>query len=134
MPHPDHILFLLSRLQAHAYRYLTRELEQRGITGIEPSHGAIIRQLSIHETLSMSELARLIDRTKPTLTVLVRKLEKNGHVERVPDPTDGRVHRIRLTPKTKALTKLFQEISILIRAIERGLVKNLLNALKGQSL
>ncbi len=111
MAEPDHILFLLTRLQERSYRYLSRELEQRGIVGIEPSHGAIIRQLATHGSLSMTDLARLIDRTKPTVTVLVRKLEKNGYIERVQDPKDGRVTLICLTGKTKALADGLQEVS-----------------------
>ena len=114
MAHPDHILYLISRLQEQAFRFLSRELGQRGIQGIEPSHGAIIRQLEMHGSLSMSQLAKLIDRTKPTVTVLVRKLEKNGYVTRIPDPTDGRVTKISLTEKTKALADDLQEVSLLM--------------------
>lgn len=111
MANPDHILFLLSRLQEKASRHLTRELNSRGIEGIEPSHGAIIRQLSIHGSLSMSKLAELIDRTRPTLTVLVNKLVKKGTVERIQDPMDKRVTQIRLTEQTKQIEGQFQEVS-----------------------
>jgi DNA-binding MarR family transcriptional regulator len=115
MAHPDHILFLVSRLQERAYRFIARELQKRGINGIEPSHGAILRQLSTYGPLSMSRLAELIDRTKPTVTVLVRKLVKHGYVERMEDPTDSRVTLVRLTDKAKALADDFQDVSRLMR-------------------
>lgn len=124
MAHSDHILFLITRLQERAYRYLARELKRRGIEGIEPSHGAIIRQLSVHGSLSMSRLAALIDRTKPTVTVLVRKLVKHGYLERVQDSMDSRVTQIHLTDKAKALADDFQEISRQMRqTIYRGFTK-----------
>jgi DNA-binding MarR family transcriptional regulator len=34
---------------------------------------------------------------------MLRELERLGHLERHPDPTDGRAHIIRLTPRGKAL-------------------------------
>jgi len=124
MAHPDHILFLVSRLQERAYRFIARELQKRGINGIEPSHGAILRQLTTYGPLSMSRLAELIDRTKPTVTILVRKLVKHGYVERTQDPTDSRVTLVRLTDKAKALADDFQEVSRLMRArIYRGFSK-----------
>ena len=124
MANPDHILFLVSRLQERAYRYLSRELEQRGIEGIEPSHGAILRQLSTHGSLSMSRLAELIGRTKPTVTVLVRKLVKHGYVECMKDPTDSRVTQVHLTEKANVLADDFQEVSRLMRRrIYRGFAK-----------
>ena len=99
-------------------------LSKRGIEGIEPSHGAILRQLSTYGPLSMSRLAELIDRTKPTVTVLVRKLSKHGYVERMQDPTDSRVTQVCLTDKAKALADDFQEVSRLMRRrIYRGFPK-----------
>ena len=75
---PDPILFLVSMLQERAFRFLSGELKRRGIPGVEPSHGATLRQLFLNGPLPMSRLARLIDRTKPTVTVLVNKLEKTA--------------------------------------------------------
>ena len=111
MADPEHILFLVSRLQERAYRFIARELRQRGIVGIEPSHGAILRQLFVRGPLSMSRLAESIDRTKPTVTVLVRKLVAYGYVERTADPTDNRVTLVRLTEKAEGLADDLAEIS-----------------------
>ena len=38
-PDPDAVLFLVSRLQERAFRFISSELKNRGIKGIEPSHG-----------------------------------------------------------------------------------------------
>ena len=114
-PGPNAILFLVSRLQERAFRFITAELKNLGIEGIEPSHGAILRQLSIYGPLPMSRLATLIDRTKPTVTSLVNKLEKNGYVNRIADPEDNRVVRVRLTDKAISLVEDFRKVSKMMR-------------------
>ncbi|GGD29867.1 MarR family winged helix-turn-helix transcriptional regulator [Nocardioides daphniae] len=53
-----------------------------------------------------SRLVELADRarvTKQTAGHLVDQLERNGYVERVPDPTDGRARLVRLTARARAL-------------------------------
>ena len=114
-PDPDAVLFLVSRLQERAFRFISSELKNRGIKGIEPSHGVIIRQLSIHGPLSMSRLAQLIDRTKPTVSVLIKKMENHGYVKRVPDPDDNRVTIVQLTGKAIDLNEEFRQVSKLMR-------------------
>ena len=70
----------------------------------------------------MSELALHARRTKSTLTALVAKLERNGYVERLPDPRDSRGVRVRLTAKGAALRPAFD-------AISDGLQKRILSKL-----
>lgn len=126
MAQTDHILFLLSRLQDCAYRFISIELHKRSIDGIEPSHGAILRQLAVYGPLPMNRIARLIDRTKPTVTTLVNKLAKYGYVERISDPADGRVSLIRLTSKAKRLENDFRKVSDLMRErMYRGMTKEI---------
>jgi len=112
---PNAILFLVSRLQERAFRFIAAELKNLGIEGIEPSHGAILRQLSVYGPLSMSRLANLIDRTKPTVTTLVNKLERRGYVKRIADPEDNRVVNVRLTDKAIALADEFEQVSEMMR-------------------
>ncbi len=111
MADPDHVLFLTSRLQERANRFLIGELHKKGIYGLEPSHGVILRQLYIRGPLSMSRLAELADRTKPTITVLVRKLLKHGFVKRVRDTGDRRVFMISLTDKAMYFARDLEKIS-----------------------
>lgn len=111
MTNPDHIVFLVTRLQESAHRFLTDALRQRGVQGIEPSHGVILRQLHVQGPLTMSELARLTGRTRPTVTVLVRKLMKHGYVEKVRDPQDGRVFQVSLAPKARELARDLEAVS-----------------------
>src|SRR3954470_21847774 len=54
------------------------------------------------EGTRLSVLAERAQIAKQTATALVDKLERAGYVERVPDPTDGRARRVRLTARAKA--------------------------------
>ena len=108
---PDSILFLVSRLQERAFRFIADELKKRGIQAVEPSHGAILRQLFTHGPIPMNRLAQLIDRTKPTVTVLVNKLEKHGYVKRTADPQDNRVTLVQATDKASELSVEFEQVS-----------------------
>ena len=46
----------------------------------------------------LTDLAEQAQVTKQTASLLVAALEREGLVERVPDPADGRARLIRLTP------------------------------------
>ncbi len=94
-----------------ANRFLVRELKQRGMSGLAPSHGAILSTLYNHGAVSMQELARRIDRDKSTVTALIKKLQDHGHVTRANDPNDSRVSIIHPTDKALALEADFDEIS-----------------------
>ncbi|PQP89191.1 MarR family transcriptional regulator [Paenibacillus sp. AR247] len=56
-------------------------------------------------------LSEKIDRTQPTVTVLVNKLEKVGYVRKVKSKEDSRMTLVSLTPKGKELEPVFQEVS-----------------------
>ena len=105
------LVALSSRVSELANRFLVKELEKRGIKGIVPSHGGILLQLYNNKSLTMKSLAEKINRTKPTVTVLINKLIAEEYVTKEKCPIDSRVSFIKLTDKGKALEPLFFEIS-----------------------
>lgn len=107
----DHVIALVAGIREKAYRFLVRELGRRGISGLAPSHGAILNTLYNHGPVSMQELSRRIDRDKSTVTALVKKLQNHGLVERAADPADGRVSIVHPTRQALALRPDFDEIS-----------------------
>lgn len=111
MANPNAFLFLTSRLRDEAYRFLTDELDQHGLTGLTPTHGAILSMLFIHDILPMGKLANLIGKDKSTVTALVKKLIDLGYVKRKTDPEDMRVTKVRLTSKAQSVAPLLMEIS-----------------------
>lgn len=104
-------LSLISRIREKANKFIVRELENHGIKGIVPSHGDILVLLFNGEKYTMKELADRINRTKPTVTVLIDKLEEYGYVEREKSRTDSRVTYIKLTGKGIELKPVFDDIS-----------------------
>ena len=90
-------------------------LFRSGIVGIVPSHGAVLATLYHEGPLPMKEISRRIHRDKSTLTVLVRKLEELGYVEREPDEKDSRIVRVRLTEKGIASRGALERVSLRLR-------------------
>ncbi len=74
--------------------------------GLHPGQDALL--LLIWETpgLRQAELARRLDVEPPTITRMVRRLERSGLLERRPDPDDGRVVRIHPTARSRMLEML----------------------------
>ncbi|HUW64460.1 MAG TPA: MarR family transcriptional regulator [Spirochaetia bacterium] len=113
---------MISRIREKANRFIMREMSLRGMEGLATSHGDILVALFNHASLSMTELARMIDREKPTVTVLVDKLVTMGYVCKATDQGDKRVTLISLTPKGRALQPDFDEISaLLLDSVYRGI-------------
>ena len=71
------------------------------------SHLAILAALQNGRTLTMQNLARLIQKDKSTLSVLIRKLETHGFVQRSPDELDRRKCWILSTPKGNRLYRQY---------------------------
>ncbi|KAA8787126.1 MarR family transcriptional regulator [Paenibacillus amylolyticus] len=102
---------MIARIRDHVNKRIVHELEQHEVTGIVPSHGDVLMFLYREETLSIKMLAERVQRTQPTVTVLVNKLEKLGYVERSKSAEDSRVTMIRLTDNGKQLEPIFREVS-----------------------
>lgn len=104
-------LFLISKIKEKGNRFITEQLQQNGINGLVPSHGDILVVLYQYEKLTMKDIADKIHRTKPTVTVLVDKLEKLGFVKREKSDKDSRVTYIMLTQKGYEFQPVFEKIS-----------------------
>ena len=117
----DHVIVLISTIRDKANKLIDKELRSRNISGLAPSHGAILFELFRSETVSMMEIAKRINRDKSTVTALVKKLIDLGYVERVKDPNDSRVTLVELTKKGRELKPDFDEISkILLERIYKS--------------
>ncbi len=115
------VISLISRIRENANRFIVREMGQRGMEGLATSHGDILLALFRQSSLSMSELARIINREKPTVTVLVDKLAALGYVQRTRDREDNRVTMVSLTPRGRALQSAFAAISdLLLEKVYQG--------------
>jgi DNA-binding MarR family transcriptional regulator len=108
---PEYIIFLISRIRERANKLIAQELKHHNLHGLCPSHGSILSALSRGDALPMRVLARMIDRDKSTVTILVDKLVALGYVEKSRDITDQRITLIKLTERGKALRPDLEDIS-----------------------
>ena len=59
--------------------------------------------LSHYEELTAQDVARIARRPRNTISRAVHRMLKEGHLQRAPDPNDGRQARLRITPSGRAL-------------------------------
>lgn len=102
---------LVSHIHSATSDFLINELKKNGLPDLATSHGNILFQLSLAESLTMKDLTELINRDKSTTTVLVRKLEQEGLVITESDIKDKRSKTIKLTDKGKNYNQKLSEIS-----------------------
>lgn len=117
-------LSLISKIHEKGNKFILQELNSNGITELAPSHGDILAILYQHSKLTMKEIAEKIHRSKPTVTILVNKLEKFGFVKREKSSEDSRITYIMLTSKSKDFKPIFEKIS---KDLNKMLFKNLSN-------
>ena len=115
-------LSLISRIHEKGNRFIIEQLNANGVKELVPSHGDILAILYHHKKLTMKDIAEKIHRTKPTVTVLIDKLEKLGFVKREKSTEDSRVTYILLTEKSEKFKPLFEKIS---KDLNKMLYKNL---------
>ena len=102
---------IISKIHEKGNRFITDALKENGIQGLVPSHGDILMCLYTNNKMTMKDIADKIHRTRPTVTVLVDKLEKSGYVKRKASEQDSRYTYIALTKKGKDFKHLFEKIS-----------------------
>lgn len=87
-----------------AYLAMRRALEQT----IKPfdfsvAQFDVLQILLHHDGLEHGELQRRLAIASPTLSKILDRMERDGHLERRPDPSDGRVRRLYLGNRARAL-------------------------------
>ncbi len=115
-------LFLISKIHEKGNRFIIDMLKKNGMKELVPSHGDILSVLYQCEKSTMKDIADKIHRTKPTVTVLIDKLEKLDFVKRIKSPDDNRITYIVLTEKAKQFKVVFEKIS---KELNNMLYKNL---------
>ena len=96
------LLFVL-----HDVARLTRtKFDQRARSwGMTRAQCIILKWLNHQPGLSQTELASLIEVEPITVARLIDRLEANGLVQRRPDPSDRRMHRLHLMPAADPILK-----------------------------
>jgi DNA-binding MarR family transcriptional regulator len=122
----DNLGFLLAKASQRWNELLTEAFAREGFPEVRASYGSVLLPLFEEDGLRMGEVADRARLSKQTMTTMVRLAERDGLVERRPDPRDGRATRVHLTDKGQRFKpvaeRLLAELDELARAAlgERG--------------
>ena len=103
---PMGLLGRLGRLHAHLIREVETEIGAYGLNRASFDVLATLRRSGAPYELSPSDLLAATMVTSGTMTNRIDQLEKQGLVERIPNPQDGRSVKVGLTDKGLALIDL----------------------------
>jgi DNA-binding MarR family transcriptional regulator len=98
----DDVGFLLAKAMQHWNELLASRFAGAGYGDVRPSYGSVLLPLYEEDGLRMGELARRARLSKQTMTDMIRRLERDGLVERRPDPSDARASLIFLTARSRS--------------------------------
>lgn len=95
---------LASHLRLSVFR-ASRTLRRESQAGISPTLLAALSTIERHGPMRAGALAEHEQVRKPTVTRILVALVDEGLAERTPDPLDGRVSWVQLTPAGRALMR-----------------------------
>jgi DNA-binding MarR family transcriptional regulator len=100
LPSDNHPLRLVGQVFRTFSRIVDAPLRELGFAvGQMP----VLVALKMNPDLPQSELARIAGVEQPSMAQLLARMERDGLIERRPDPEDGRSRRIALTKRAATL-------------------------------
>lgn len=109
--------FLISKVKQIQGRVFERMLDENGISEFNGAQGRILFVLWETDNIPISELSKRTGLAKTTLTSMLDRLERSGHIRREPDPDDRRTVRIRLTETAEALREKYERVSAMMNDV-----------------
>jgi len=91
------LLALLRQTNDALFKVRQKELKSLGITPEQSAALAVIHALGDHAIAS--EVSRVLFRKPNSMTILLRRLEKQGLIKKTPDPARKNVIKLSLTAK-----------------------------------
>ncbi len=78
------------------------------VEGGHPGQAICLRILAWHDGVSQRDLAATLQRSAPTVSTMLRRMERGGTIERRLDPDDQRVTRVYLTDEGRRQEREFR--------------------------
>ena len=100
LPQAPRMIMEISRM----LRFRARQGETEGIM-TQNTARLVLSHLAIRDSVNQLELVKLTRLKAPTVSVLLRRMEAEGYVKRVPDTADGRAMRVLLTEQGRAFDR-----------------------------
>lgn len=109
--------FLVSKIKQIQGRVFERMLDENGISEFNGAQGRILFVLWETDNIPISMLSERTGLAKTTLTSMLDRLERAGHIRRAPDPDDRRAVRICLTESAEALREKYERVSAMMNEV-----------------
>lgn len=103
--------FLIGKIKQIQGRVFEKMLAEHGISEFNGAQGRILFVLWGEDGIPISALSEKTGLAKTTLTGMLDRLEKSGHILRTDDPEDRRSVRIRLTERAWGLREQYEAVS-----------------------
>lgn len=103
--------YLISQIHQLSGRIFSRKLKDYEID-INHAQGRIIFALWKKDQIPINDLSKETSLSKSTLTTMLERLEKSGHIIRKQSETDKRITMVCLTPKSSSLRSDYQKVSV----------------------
>ncbi|MFX0124989.1 MAG: MarR family winged helix-turn-helix transcriptional regulator [Candidatus Hodarchaeota archaeon] len=103
--------FLIAKIHQLGGRIFAKKLKQYQLTEINPAQGRILFPLWKKDEISIHELSKATLLGKSTLTTMLKRLEDEGHIQRIPSEKDRRKTLIKLTEKNQRLQEKYIQVS-----------------------
>ena len=105
MKEKDEFIRQFREIQPKFSRFYARLLTEASVS---LPQFALLSQLAVEGPLSMTGVGRKLHVTKPAVTHLVDRLEKNGFLRRQAHPKDRRIFLLEIHPKGEKLVRKVQ--------------------------
>ncbi len=119
MSHDASVGYLMNRAARLMRRLADRRLKPLGLSS---GHLAVLTAFIDHAELSQKSLTELAAIEQPTMASTLARMERDGIIERRPDPLDGRSELISLTRATRGKMPAIQSI---IHTMNEDALRNL---------
>jgi len=102
--------FLISKIHQLSGRIFNGLLRERGIE-FNSAQGRILFVLWEKDSIPIKELSEKTQLSKSTLTSMLDRLERKGHITREPSEEDRRIILVNLTEENRRQRRLYDQVS-----------------------
>jgi len=102
--------FLISKIHQISGRIFNGLLRERGIE-FNSAQGRILFVLWEKDSIPIKELSEKTRLSKSTLTSMLDRLERKGHITREPSEEDRRIILVNLTEENRRQRRLYDQVS-----------------------
>lgn len=103
--------FQIAKIHQLGGRIFAKKLKHYQLNEINPAQGRILFPLWKKDEISIHELSKATLLGKSTLTTMLKRLEEEGHIQRIPSEKDRRKTLIKLTEKNRKLQEKYVHVS-----------------------